>query len=794
MFIYAATTAYWRQFFIWKIGCTGDPNARNSTFLTGCPPGMTPSCDMVFDGLWETTAIGHEELEDIEERVHDHFLEYRMQRERPGDSEWFNFRGLNAIEELAQFFACAPARAWIKRRVPQEEIRAITAQRDAGRGRFLNKMIHKNFRIIKNADQRLRALNEIQTPVVAQIRDFIASAGATQDSRACYIVAPCGSGKTVMVCKGIHAAQDLCPQTPRGIIICAPTNQIQVQWHDALIAWNVMSENDIHYVGDTGTTNPEVIKSIMSLRSRATRYCILSTYASSKILTDIVTSENTDLVVLDEAHHMVGKVAQDKDSQEGITRTFMSRVADLNIRRISLTYTPRFIRNDENRIASAVDTRSKYLSMDDERIFGRLLVKINLRTLISRGILPDYYVWSLYDRSRHGTGMCGKAECLLEAWRATEMMRVRGGNDTSADQSTKESQHILHHLIIFTRLKGEAEQLEKYFRAHVASTDLVLRAESGAVGQLQEVITRFNEAPRAILINCFVLSEGVDIPRANAVAIMYPKHSYSQIVQMILRAGRWALGKSVFHVLISILDDEDMSGYEAVLSSLASDDERIYNEIIELAATGIHNSTSKHDGSASTTSLGGEIPEHIILEEYESTDIARIKERFTNIRRTIFTRAEIAFTRRVCAEHHIDTSVDYAILRANKCPELPEDPRMLHETWYDFLHSGINIVNGMPEHDPSQPSCSTAAALARPMAFAHARRMTSEEFARNVLIPNGLRIGWKYDEWRIEQPNADMFPSTQHINDGYFGNDIKGFTQIVNTYMPNCAQNRRSRI
>ena len=70
MFIYLASSSAFREVYLGKLGCTEDPYSRLGTYLTGCPPGLTPSQDMDYDAVWETTATTRDELFDLEDEVH----------------------------------------------------------------------------------------------------------------------------------------------------------------------------------------------------------------------------------------------------------------------------------------------------------------------------------------------------------------------------------------------------------------------------------------------------------------------------------------------------------------------------------------------------------------------------------------------------------------------------------------------------------------------------------------------------------------------------------------------------
>jgi len=95
-----------------KIGCSKYLYGRWHTYLTGCPPGLTPSYDITFDAIWETTATSQEELYDLEEEVHNEFHMFRMMRNKPGDSEWFDFEGRSPLDTVRAFMN---TRSWVKR-------------------------------------------------------------------------------------------------------------------------------------------------------------------------------------------------------------------------------------------------------------------------------------------------------------------------------------------------------------------------------------------------------------------------------------------------------------------------------------------------------------------------------------------------------------------------------------------------------------------------------------------------------------------------------------------------------
>ena len=694
MFIYLASSPVFRSMSLGKIGLTQNPYSRQSPYLTGCPPGLTPSYDIGYDAVWETTAKSREELYDLEEAIHDYFRMYRMMRQIPGDSEWFNFQGKSPIDEVRAYIA---PQTWCKREVPLSEILPLK------RSQTLQKPYRKNLLYIKTRHERNQLLNEIQQPVISAIATFMVDVGTP----AGVVIAPCGSGKTIMTTRGIVGV--------KRCVICCPSQQIQGQWRDTLLSEGVYESSAMYIVGGTGTTDTSEISHILTQEA----YCIITTYMSSHLLVGAITN-NTEILVLDEAHHMAGVVASE-DSGEGRTRRLLMRATALGIKRLSLTYTPRYIK--ENTAGGTVST------MDDEYIFGKQIASLKIRELIKKGVLPDYRLWTLRDSTRKGGGIAAKAECIWSAWSATEI--VRG-----------EEKHILHHLVVFAATIAEAKEIERIFLEKGDAETLVIRVEEG--DRLEGPIARFTAAPRAIIINCFVLNEGVDIPIANAVAITYPKQSRGQITQMVLRAGRWYEGKPLFHVLIPIDGDEDLSGLEEVLAALASSDEQIRDEIVTHAMVP---SVSGDSGGIAHSIL----PECILIEEFEA-NLDAIRRCFTSLRKQLISMGESRYIRHLCIQHGIETSVDYINKLRQAIPDLPDDPRPRSMSWYDFLHPHSTIASRMP-----------------------VVRLLEE-----VVRPHGLTSATAYDIWRDQNDINRSIPSTQHIHDGYYALDnIDSFAKLT---------------
>ena len=599
MFLYVASSDYFRIKHSYKMGCTEYPKERLATYRTGCPPDMDPSCDIGFDLIYETFAKDREELSRYEDELHDNFVQWRLVREIPGDSEWFRFEA-SPIEQIQSFME---SKGW--KRVEVEEV---------PRNNRLLRPYKRNFKIIKTSAERVALLDKVQSVEISKIIEFIQSA-----ELAATVIAPCGFGKTrITVC----ATKDV-----KRMIICCPTRQIQNQWCKAL------NENCM-CVGGKGSTDEECIRSIL----KKPEFVVVATYASCHLLKTAI----YDLLVLDEVHHMAGLVGE----SVGRTRTLLEAAIANKIKRLCLTFTPRY-----------VTAETTHFSMDNEEIFGKVISKITFRYMVDIGLLPDYRVWCLRDEEREGSGVLARAACILEAWRASEI--VRG-----------ETRPILHHLLVYAATLEEASVIETFFKA--SCSELVLNVKGG--DDTEAIIAQFTAAKRAIMISVYKLSEGADVPVSNAVAFACVKHAIGQTTQFMLRPGRWYEGKDVFHIIIPALG-EDMSGFETVLSALAQTDHEIHDEIIARSTGGGY--SSKTFSTAGVEAM----PQRIIMEGYASspTEMSRC---FSKIH-SEGVRMGWVNVQKQCIKHGIKTSVAYSEWKPDN---YPSDPRPKNMSWFKFLN------------------------------------------------------------------------------------------------------------
>ena len=148
-----------------------NPKNRLGSYLTGCPPGLEPSQDIQFIGLWETDSTNIEDLKEYEEHLFERLEKFRLQRKRPFDSEWFKFKDMSITDVIDMIRRFMNTRPWVIREVSVDEVKSLNISNSERKG--LNKKYRKNLKYIKNSDCRNRMLDRLQEPIINGIAMFM---------------------------------------------------------------------------------------------------------------------------------------------------------------------------------------------------------------------------------------------------------------------------------------------------------------------------------------------------------------------------------------------------------------------------------------------------------------------------------------------------------------------------------------------------------------------------------------------------------------------------------------------
>jgi len=275
---------------------------------------------------------------------------------------------------------------------------------------------------------------------------------------------------------------------------------------------------------------------------------IYATYASLGVLAEAFEGAygqqlaQMDLAVVDEAHRTsgsMGKAWADIHDQRIIPAA----------RRLYLTATPRIWQERPPSWEVAEGVRDALpqemaASMDDEAVFGPVLYKLSLASAVSRGLLARYQIIVLELKDPVVT-----PERLMSEDRRSEQVRGQRLGALQAALLHTMAQHRLQTCITFHHRTIEAQAYAEGLKAVAAKLhadnpekypskvwadwlcgEHVPERRRGVLGGFGST------AQRAVLSNCRVLGEGLDIRAVDSVALLDPKGAPHDIVQAIGRA------------------------------------------------------------------------------------------------------------------------------------------------------------------------------------------------------------------------------------------------------------------
>ena len=277
---------------------------------------------------------------------------------------------------------------------------------------------------------------------------------------------------------------------------------------------------------------------------------VLSTYQSSAQ----VPGSAFTLTVFDESHRVCGGAVE-----RPFNHTVLSPRTGA---RLFMTATPAY---------------EGALSMKDREVFGGVAYRYHLRQGISAGYVNDFRL-ELIAASAAEAGREVTEEEALPAQIQAAMSRV-------------------DKLLVFCRNIGHASQLcaslKELVAAETGAPECLLAHSRQRPGEAAAALKRFAaQGTRAVLFNCRLFQEGVEVPALNAVMFAAPRHSPRDIIQSVCRPLNKVPGKPVSVVFLPVLSDpglgpEDpanLKRYATIvpfIDALLDEDPRLYDHLLD---------------------------------------------------------------------------------------------------------------------------------------------------------------------------------------------------------------------
>ena len=619
---------------------------------------------------------------------------------------FFNTQGVALLEQIdIDPFPMRPPTEYEKNLIEAEDTEILTIKTQANA---------KSLQTQTVSDYIVR-LNCFHQPHQEKIMAFLQNS----TTKAALIKAVCGFGKTVITTKSIKNIIDR-------LIVVVPTDSLKDYWRNDLIHFADFAPADIYNIGGSGISNIEQIATIL----KKPKYALILCYASTPLLMDVLTT-HVQLAVFDEAHRLAGltelndKNSDDEEDEDdnnktkkadiGRTKRLIRKCAEVGVKRLSLTFTPKAFESDEQ-------NEDVVNSNDDVELFGESIVNVSLREMIEAKLLPDYKIMFPHGETTNGNTLKSKVQLYLKEFNTIE-----------------DGQYLMNHGIIFGATHGDCNKIVKYLIEETEDDENrpeIIYLDKAVT--VKEKLALFEKVPRAIIINCMLAGEGVNIKKADAVNIMCNKRSYSQIIQMLLRAGRYLPTKKRFYIIMTLLDDDENEDIQFALEALTQIDIYLEQQIIKT----VFRQKEVKDPNKSDDIIDEDgLNENILTNSAHWNDVPAIRECFTKMLRKRTQcgsqNQQSQLIRKICKKNNIRNSSAYNKFRLTL--GWMEEPWLKRNmTAYDYFHEEDEI------------------------------RLDKEDF-RKVLVANNITTTDSYNTWHNQYIRGNCYPSVEDINDGYFG-------------------------
>jgi len=407
------------------------------------------------------------------------------------------------------------------------------------------------------------------------------------------IIMPCGTGKSLT---SYFIAQEL---KAKSVLIAVPSLSLIKQTLKAWMSESMARKQDVEWIcvcSDESAGKVEedvtvVLKQDLGVpcltdskeiadwlkRKHNALTIVFTTYQSGQALAKAAgdAAFTFDLGIMDEAHKTTGK-----------DKLFSHLLLEKNIsikKRLFMTATERRYRGESDKV----------LSMDDVKVYGETFHELSFKEALeykAPPILSDYKLITLFISEKEVADLVeNNAFVRPEGWEKD----TDAGNLAALLTLRKAiSEHSITHVVSFHSSIQKAKAFQGYNDAYNKSLPKEMAVQTFHVsgetstGTRARTISEFANADISLITNARCLTEGVDVPKIDAVLFADPRKSKVDIVQAVGRALRPHEGKKYGYVIVPVVCKEDAT-FDEVLSSdsfndvlttireLGSEDERI---------------------------------------------------------------------------------------------------------------------------------------------------------------------------------------------------------------------------
>lgn len=442
---------------------------------------------------------------------------------------------------------------------------------------------------------------------------------------------------------------------------------------------------DTYSLGIPTTTNEDEITSFLKRKVPGGKI-IFTTYQSADKLAQVSRrlKFKFDLAILDEAHKTVG--AKDK------TFSILLQEDKINIsKRLFMTATERIVKGAEDEI----------LSMDDEKVYGKVFYKLSFKKAIEDGIITDYKIVTVLVNDTEIQDLIKKNKYLTDQSKKVDEAEAQMLTTAIALKKAIKDYNLKHTVSFHKSINASKEFKSLYEKIDTTADNPTVFHISSKLnaGARSELLKDFKNTSKAIITNARCLTEGVDVPAIDCVLFADQKQSVVDIVQASGRALRQytdkntGVKKEFGYIIIPVvlkegesLDDlTESSRFKTVtriVTSLSTQDETIVEELKLIDA-------GKQKAGSGKIQVIGTVNKSIKLDlsSFSLKISTKIWERIGRINFLTYKEAKDYATKL-----NLKTNEDWVkyISTGKRPADIPAKPHVVYEnkgwlSWPDFL-------------------------------------------------------------------------------------------------------------
>jgi superfamily II DNA or RNA helicase len=365
-----------------------------------------------------------------------------------------------------------------------------------------------------------------------------------EKNKSCVLDIFCGGGKTVLYQKYFQDHESSYDFT----ILVVPKLGLM---SDMVVRWlPLLTKLNIEYIqigsNSAGTTSMEKVISFITRHSGG---FIFSTYASADIFIDCLSKMSRALIIFDEAHNCC---------REQLIKKIYSNSSHIS----------------NMMFGTATPDYTSSINMTMEKYFGEFICNIPMARLIREKRLCPYKI--IVCETEANVKTKANINYYDNAINILKQYLIKG-NDLNK---------VLMYANSVQSVKAIYEQIasDSFFRENNIKIWRVYSGMKEGVEQIKRAFIDCQET--AIMINCKIFTEGIDIPALDAVVFCDPKNSQADIIQCFGRALRYQPNK-VAKIFIPVADCDAKENRFSILLNIieviSAQDPKLREEVRQLS-------------------------------------------------------------------------------------------------------------------------------------------------------------------------------------------------------------------